>query len=148
MTEAHERMERAKVIEVARSMLKTPWRHMGRTREGVDCGGLLIVVFRECGIVPPDFETGFYPPDFMLHSGEQRFVGFVERFARKVDREPRDGDVAMFQVGRSLAHCAIVDQWPRVIHAVRSGGIVCFDDALNGPLKRKFAGVWSPLRWS
>ena len=197
-----ETQQREVVVACARSLLPkplglgpVPWRHMGRTRAGLDCGGELIFVFQECGHAPADFETGYYSPDFMVHRDEERFVGFVETVARCVSladrpargrigppgelkhcrcgaeltfsdslkqihagsdidyscvrcRPPRNGDVALFRVGRLIAHCAIVDQWPRVIHAVCAGTQVCYDEADNGPLKRRFQGLWSLKEWT
>lgn len=140
--------QRERVVAEARSWFGVPWQHMGRSRGGVDCGGLLLVVFKALELMPQDFETGYYPPDFMMHTDEQRFVGFVERFCDKVERTPRDADIVLFKVGRVIAHCAIVDTWPRVIHAVRQGGKVEYDDADTGPLRAKFAGVWTLKGWA
>ena len=140
--------QREQVVEIARTLLHTQWRHMGRTRAGLDCGGLPILVFKEAKLIAQDFETEYYPPDFMLHRDEERFVGFVERFARRVEREPRNGDIPMFRVGRVLAHCGIVDQWPRIIHAVRQGGEVQYDSADKGELRARFEGFWTLKEWT
>ncbi len=160
MVEPLEIQQRAAVVRVARTLLSpeatpegigVPWRHMGRTLAGVDCGGVIVYAFKECVLIPADFETGYYDCDFMLHSDDPRFQDFVERFARKVEREPRDGDVTMFKVGRVIAHCGIVDQWPRIIHAMRirkGGGEIRYDDADNGELRRRFVGVWSHKEWT
>ena len=40
----------ADVVAAAQSWVGVPWRHQGRSREGVDCLGLLIVVARDLGI--------------------------------------------------------------------------------------------------
>jgi len=39
-----------KFIEVARSMVGVPYKHHGRSRQGVDCVGLIVVVAEELGI--------------------------------------------------------------------------------------------------
>ena len=43
-------MQRAEIIRIARTWLGVPFLHQGRSRDGVDCGGLLIVVGREAGV--------------------------------------------------------------------------------------------------
>src|SRR5687767_7481722 len=46
------------VIGVARNWLGVPYRHQGRSRLGVDCIGLAVVVARELDLIP----AGFVPP--------------------------------------------------------------------------------------
>lgn len=38
------------LIRAARSMLGAPWVHMGRSRSGMDCLGMIALSMRECGI--------------------------------------------------------------------------------------------------
>lgn len=47
---------RHELIAIARTWLDVPFRHQGRSRRGVDCGGLLIGIGLEAGldIIPPD----------------------------------------------------------------------------------------------
>lgn len=44
------RLFRNRVVEVARGYIGTPWLHQGRSRLGLDCVGLLVVVARELGL--------------------------------------------------------------------------------------------------
>lgn len=44
---------------IARSWIGVPWVHQGRSREGVDCAGLLIVVAREAGLILPPSATDY-----------------------------------------------------------------------------------------
>lgn len=39
----------------ARTWLGVPFRHQGRSRNGVDCAGLIIGVLRECDALPANF---------------------------------------------------------------------------------------------
>jgi cell wall-associated NlpC family hydrolase len=43
------------IIAAARSWLGVPWRHQGRTRQGVDCAGLVVLVGRGLGL--DDYDT-------------------------------------------------------------------------------------------
>lgn len=48
-------------VEVARSYIGTPYRHQGRKQGvGVDCLGLLILVARAVGWVPPEYNVTGY----------------------------------------------------------------------------------------
>ena len=46
------------IIAAARSWLGVPWRHQGRTRQGVHCAGLVVLVGRELGLA--DYDTHAY----------------------------------------------------------------------------------------
>lgn len=43
-----------RLLKAARSLLGVKWRHRGRSRVGVDCGGLPWLMYAECGAVLPD----------------------------------------------------------------------------------------------
>jgi len=43
-----------KLIHSARNFMGVPFVHQGRSIEGVDCAGLLILAHRECGLEAPD----------------------------------------------------------------------------------------------
>jgi cell wall-associated NlpC family hydrolase len=44
------------LADCARTWVGVPFRHQGRTRNGVDCAGLVIGVLRECNALPRDFQ--------------------------------------------------------------------------------------------
>ena len=43
-------MTRQQFILEARTWIGVPWRHQGRTRQGIDCVGLLVRVAQDCGM--------------------------------------------------------------------------------------------------
>lgn len=45
---------RAQIVEEARSYLGTKWLHQGRTRDGVDCAGLVACVGNALGLIAYD----------------------------------------------------------------------------------------------
>lgn len=51
-------LEREDIIAEARRWIGTPWRHQGRSRSGVDCVGLVVLVARNVGLEPEDV-TGY-----------------------------------------------------------------------------------------
>jgi NlpC/P60 family putative phage cell wall peptidase len=134
-------MGRQDVVQEARSWLGTPYHHQGRVKgAGVDCAMLLIEVFRTCGLIP-DIDPKPYPPDWHLHRDEERYLGWVKRYARPVD-VPQPGDIALFQFGRCVSHGAIVDEWPAVVHSyLRDGCILA--DATEAPLAGRLRGFYS-----
>ena len=56
-------VERSELIRIARTWIGVPFRHQGRNRLGVDCGGLLVVVGREAGLEILDSTSYSMSPD-------------------------------------------------------------------------------------
>ncbi len=99
----------------------TPWHHEGDVKgAGVDCAMLLVRVFSAAGAIP-HIDPRPYPIDHMLHSGQERFLGWLQQYADPVTSggAPKPGDVVVYRVGRCFSHGAIVTQWPYIIHAFR-----------------------------
>jgi len=51
------------LIHATRSFLGVPFRHQGRSVEGLDCAGLLVLAHRVCGLVAPDLAGYARIPD-------------------------------------------------------------------------------------
>lgn len=136
-------MTRDKVVEIAKSWLRTPYHHRAKLKgHGVDCGQILIAVFSEAGLIS-DFDTGEYPQDWMLHRDEERYLKSVEKYAHRVE-VPKPGDIALFKFGRCVSHAAIVVEWPIVIHSYKIAGMVTYDDVTaNKNLENRLVGFWS-----
>lgn len=127
---------RARIIEEAKTWLRTPWHHAARVKgSGVDCGQLIIGVYINAGLVE-HFETGGYPADWMLHQSEERYLGWVEKYLDPVD-VPQPGDVAAWRYGHCFSHGAIVVDWPTIIHAYRREKGVVWGDATQGDIGRE-----------
>jgi cell wall-associated NlpC family hydrolase len=148
MTES-EFCQRQAVIAEALTWLKTPFHHRQCVKlAGVDCANFLYGVFRNAGLTP-ELEIEDYPPDWYLHRDEERFLGWVTKFARKIDGAPyKPADVVMYRFGRTFAHSAIITCWPQVIHAYAPARMVCYDDALhNGALKDRKHEIYRLNEW-
>jgi cell wall-associated NlpC family hydrolase len=101
-----------RVVELARSSLRAPYRRSGESRRGFDCSGLTSWVYRQAGTVLPR-TTG-------EQAAEGRWVGLDEL---------RAGDLVFFGASRrSLSHVGIVVSEPyeplTMIHAASSHGVV------------------------
>jgi cell wall-associated NlpC family hydrolase len=118
---------RLAVTELAREWLGTPYHHMGRVKgAGTDCLTVLAEVYEAAGIVP-HIEIPFYSPDWHLHRDAERYLEGIMRYACEIPGPPQPGDVALFKFGRCYAHGAIVIEWPRLIHAWHSSGVLYAD---------------------
>lgn len=122
MTAAAEAAARARVNAAARSWIGTPFHDCAAVKGkggGVDCAMLLRAVYVEAGIIPY-FDIAPYSPQHFLHSGEEKFLGYVTRFAREIPcTAVQTGDVALYRIAKAFAHGAIViaPGWPAIVHA-------------------------------
>ena len=77
--------ERDRIIAEARRWIDTPYHNGADIRgAGVDCGMLIVRVFVDTGLCAP-FDPRPYPPDWHLHRGDERYLGFVFDRCAEVD---------------------------------------------------------------
>jgi cell wall-associated NlpC family hydrolase len=120
--------QRQRVVEVARTWLRTPYHHQGRVKGvGVDCATLLAEVACEAGLVER-VEIPFYSSQWHLHRGEERYLDTVLCYAREIEWSPGPGDIVLWRFGRCFSHGAIVVAWPVIIHARINAGVE-YEDA-------------------
>ncbi len=147
---AAERAQRALVIAEARRWIGTPYHHMGRVRgAGCDCATFPAEVYAACGVVAP-VAIEFYPPDWHLHRGTERYLAGVLEHALEVT-SPAPGDLVLWRMARAFAHGAIVLAWPRIVHAVAGIGVIeddgssptlAFGRAREGRRAHRFFSPW------
>lgn len=108
--------ERIAFVAAARAMLGVRWKHQGRTRNGVDCAGLVIYALRAIGREPHDI-TGY---------GRRPYRNALDaavrvNFGAPQATEPRAGDVLLVRDGNAAPnHVGIVGDGPHgltLIHA-------------------------------
>lgn len=121
-------VDRNKVVDVARSWLRTPYHHNARIKGvGVDCGTFLAGVYEEAGMVER-IPIEPYSHDWHLHRSEEKYLGYVQRFAREITIEELGvGDVIAWRYGRCFSHGAIYVGGGQVIHAVINVGCTMDD---------------------
>ena len=118
MTEAEEQVQRRRVVDVALSWERTPYVHEARIK-GVGCDCTFIAeVYEEAGLIP-HIDIARYSPQWHLHQREERYLGYVLRYAREIPFPPQPGDVVLYRFGRVLSHSAIVifPGWPHIVHS-------------------------------
>ena len=146
-----EAAQRARVVAEARAWCGAAYHHMARVkpnpgaceRGATDCAQLLACVYRAAGLVP-ELPLEYYPPDWHLHRGLERYLNKVTEHAREI-HVPGPGDLALWRWGRCFAHGAIVTAWPRVVHAMAGIGVLEEDIERNGVFRgrpRRFFTLW------
>lgn len=114
---------RQRVVMEACRWLRTPYHHKARVLgAGIDCSMLLAEVYEAARLiqhVEPD-----YPPDWHLHRSEELYVQWLERCGGvEIAGPPQPGDVAVWRIGRTYSHGAIVINWPTIIQAYIGRGV-------------------------
>jgi len=140
--------ERAAVVAEASSWLRTPYHHHGRVKGvGADCAQMPLAVFEAAGIIPPT-DVGPYSPQWHLHHSEERYLGWILKFAREI--EPATvglGDFLVWRFGRTFSHGGIVTGVAplTVVHALARARMVTVDHvALHSELSRRPMRAFSP----
>jgi hypothetical protein len=120
--------ERAAVVAEAMTWLRTPYHH-NQALKGVaaDCVRFLNEPYASLGFTDRE-PAREYPPDWHFHRSEELLLEAIERRCRGVAGPPLPADIVVFRLGRCFAHCAIVVEWPVVIHAWKDAGCVSLDD--------------------
>lgn len=111
------------VVAAARGHIGTPWQHQGRLPGvALDCAGLVIMVARQLGLVPPEFDVNGYArePDGTLLRWCDEHMTRLERIEL--------GAVLVLAVERDPQHLGIVGDYrhggPSLIHAHSVSGRV------------------------
>jgi len=134
---------RSAAIAEAEAWLGTPYHHMARLKGvGCDCLTLLAEVYEAARVIA-HIEILYYPPDWHLHRGIERYMEGLLDHAREIDR-PGRGDVALFRFGRCFSHSTIVTEWPQLIHAWHAGGVMR-GDATQPLLAGRAVRFFSPF---
>lgn len=94
---------REEIIAEARGWIGVPWLHQGRTRIGIDCAGIVVVVHQAFGLPVYD-EFGY--------QRRPQGAGFLRPFRRGMDQKPINSvmpaDVFVFRDGGNSCHAAFV----------------------------------------
>jgi len=119
-------------------LIGIPFRFGGRSREGMDCWGLVIEVYRRLGIAVEDVD------DYSDLSAEQVSPGLADACAdrwHRIDEPFESYDVLIFDITAcgAATHCGVWVGNGRILHAVRGIGVI------NSPfrgLRAKLLGAY------
>lgn len=95
----------AALVGAARGYVGVPWRHLGRSRTGVDCIGLVLLAAHEVGVDLPD------PAPYAREPQGTRLLEGILGHAARVS-EVRAGDVLLFRMGLYGGHVGIASVHP------------------------------------
>jgi cell wall-associated NlpC family hydrolase len=124
------------VVNAARSWIGTKFQHQGRTRAGVDCAGLLIVVAQDLGYPVVDVRDYGRQPDPSRMGG-----ALGEQMDRISIGKVEQGDVLWLAWKRDPQHLCIVTDLG-VIHSYEAIGRVVehpLDQRLRGRVRAAFS---------
>lgn len=134
--------ERLAFVTAARAMLGVRWKHQGRTKHGVDCGGLVVCALRAIGRAPHDIiGYGRLPYRHALEDVVQANFGHP----LPAGTEPQAGDVMIFRDGNAAPnHVGIAGAGPHgvtVIHAYAPNREVV-EMTIDADWRNKIVGVY------
>jgi len=105
--------------------LDTPYRHMGQTRDGTDCIGLVLGLYKELGLLPEDLSPDEYAKQWYLTESYTHHPAF-EKLKETVDlkkidepSELRAGDILVFSFGKGIeSHVGVLTKRGTIMHSV------------------------------
>ena len=120
-----EQDERELVIKEALEWERTPYHHLGRVKgAGCDCLTFLAGVFENCKLLPR-IEVPHYAMQWHLNQKAELYKEGLLKYTKQIDG-PRRAAIALWKVGHTFSHGAIIIEWPMVIHSfIRSGVVMC-----------------------
>ena len=95
----------AAFVAAARSYVGVPWRHLGRSRTGLDCIGLVLLAAREAGVELTD------PAPYAREPQGTRLLQGILGHAERVS-EVMAGDILLFRMGLYGGHVGIASVHP------------------------------------
>lgn len=63
----------------------------------------------------------------MLHRSEELYLEILNQHCREIESPAITGDIAIWKIGRTYSHAAIVVEWPQVVHAVMNRKVATDD---------------------
>jgi|VirMetMinimDraft_7_1064189.scaffolds.fasta_scaffold86847_3 cell wall-associated NlpC family hydrolase len=118
-----------------------PFAPRGRTREGVDCWGLVCLVYREVlGRVLPSYDDRYQTLDAAERAHRDALIGEGRTQFTAVDVE-QAFDLALFASGDVMAHIGLVVEPGRMLHIQRDRWSV-LEDYRRPAWQRRLQGFW------
>ncbi len=112
------KVEKEEIVIQARRYLDTPFLHLGRTEEGLDCVGLIVKVSQDLGLSNYDIKN--YTPE----SNKDIFFNAFRKCPDLQRVVPINnyqiGDVLIFSLPFNPCHAGILSFDNRIIHALQS----------------------------
>ena len=132
-----ERLQRQRVVAIAREWVGTPYRHGARIKKvAADCT-FFAKVYEEAGLVG-EVPIECYSSTAHLSRASGQYLLHIRKYAHEVTQDKvRPGDIAMFLIGRDFSHGGVINAhgwpdvdfeeaqgWPWIIHGDMGAGVV------------------------
>lgn len=124
------------VIAEARSWVGVPFMHQGRSRQGVDCVGLAIVVGQKLQLIPPNFERR----DYGRLPSRGELAQKIQQHCKPLSA-PTPGCLLAMRWNTETAHVAICTG-DNLIHSYERIGRVV-EHGFRGPWLKFVDSVWA-----
>jgi cell wall-associated NlpC family hydrolase len=117
---------REKFITEARGFLGCAWRHQGRTKQGIDCVGLIVVPLLALGLFKPEDDVVNYTRE----PEGRRLTEILHQYARRLSGldKAQPGDLIAMRFTSEPQHLAIITRinqhGPHILHAAGQGRAV------------------------
>ena len=130
----------AAIVAEARRWRGVPWRHLGRSRAGLDCVGLLVVIARALELPHRDL-TGYSRHGQPEPDGDGLPADVAEHFRAQLGEircaEARPGDVLVFAQTVRPCHAGVLSEVRGAAHLVHAHA------GRRVVLEEPMAGVWA-----
>ncbi|HPT88734.1 MAG TPA: C40 family peptidase [Bacillota bacterium] len=132
-------METKELEAIFQKYLGIPYRHGGRDMNGVDCLGLVYLIYRDCGIEIPDNDGREYTKDWYKVEPD-RYLKGIRRYGKEVPLDSlKPLDLVYFKMGRAVTHTGIMVDEKSFIHVLE--GTRVHISRLNFKWERRLAGA-------
>jgi cell wall-associated NlpC family hydrolase len=117
---------KAQVVSAAREWIGVPFRHQGRTRDGIDCAGVVIKVAHALGLSSFD-ATGYRRLPAGI--GQEKIEDVCRREMIAIEEaKAGPGDVVLYYMGNRPRHLAVLADYHAgglsIVHAYEPAGRV------------------------
>jgi cell wall-associated NlpC family hydrolase len=132
-------LQRAAVIKEAKSWTGTPYRGWASLKGvGTDCGQLIYGVFRACGLLPVLELPKDYSLQVAQHQTSTEYMQLIDIYFRVIpESEVKPGDLVCYKLGLSMAHAAIIVDWPSFVIQAELHHGVSGSHGMNNPRLRQ-----------
>lgn len=122
----------ADIVAIAESYLGVPFLHQGRDRNGIDCGGLLVAIARDLGILD---SLGYVDRrDYPREPTDKNMMRLMRRYMRLVRGPLKEGYAMHFGFVENPHHVAIYTRGD-MIHALNR-------TSRQRVMRHGYRGIW------
>lgn len=118
--------------------LPVPYKHQGRSMQGLDCYGLIIVIYADLGVKLFDIEEN-YTPEWSWQN-KNYFLENCHKDWEEV-KTPKIFDIVTFKNSKDIMnHAGIMLDEIRFINSCKAGTVIC---RVSDPIwKKRFSGFY------